>query len=98
MPPSLPAPPPLELLQSTHRFPCRFTFKVIGLDVEEFSLRAVTAVCCALPAGTTPDCSTRQTANGRHIAVTIEPEVHSAEQVLAIYAQLQRLEGLVLLL
>jgi len=90
--------PPLELLQSTHRFPCRFTFKVIGADAGGFSVRAVEAVCRALPVGVSPDSSVRQTSGGRHVAVTIEPHVESAEQVLEIYLHLQQLEGLVLLL
>lgn len=91
-------PAPLDLLNSTHAFPCRFTFKVIGRDESGFAARAVAAVCSALPAGSTPESSSRQTANGRHVAVTIEPTVASAEQVLEIYVELQRLEGLVLLL
>jgi putative lipoic acid-binding regulatory protein len=91
-------PSPLELLRSTHQFPCRFTFKVIGRCEADFVLRAVAAVSRALPEGALPVHSSRQTASGRHIAVTIEPEVASAEQVLEIYALLRRLEGLVLLL
>ncbi len=91
-------PPPLELLRSTHQFPCRFTFKVIGRCEADFALRAVAAVCRALPEGPPPAHSLRYTAGGRHVAVTIEPEVASAEKVLEIYVHLRRLEGLVLLL
>ena len=40
---------------------------------------------------------TRETASGRHVAVTIEPWIDSPEQVLAIYARLRQEAGLLFL-
>lgn len=90
--------PPLELLAATHQFPCRYLFKVIGRDELEFSTRVLHAVREVVELSGEPTSSSRGTANGRHIAVTIELEMISAEQVLQVYARLHRLEGLVLLL
>lgn len=90
--------PPLELLQTTHQFPCRYVFKIIGRDEHDFDQRAVHAVREVLELAGAPETSTRRTANGRHVAVTIELELAAAEHVLQVYSRLQRLEGLELLL
>ncbi len=90
--------PALELLESMHSFPGRYTFKVIGREDMEFEVRVLAAVRTELSEDADPQLSSRRTANGRHIAVTVEPELESAQQVLNIYERLQQLEGLVLLL
>jgi hypothetical protein len=90
--------PPLELLQTTHQFPCRYVFKVIGRAEMDFDQRVVHAVREVLEMSGSPETSTRRTANGRHVAVTVELELPHAEVVLQVYARLQRLEGLELLL
>jgi len=90
--------PPAELLDATHDFPCRFTFKVIGRDESDFPGRTLHAVREVLELAGDPETSARRTANGKHVAVTIELEIDSAEQVLQVYARLQRLDGLELLL
>jgi putative lipoic acid-binding regulatory protein len=89
---------PLELLESTHQFPCRYVFKVIGRNEADFATRVVHAVREVLELSGEPETSARRTANGRHVAVTLELEVAAAEHVLQVYARLQRLEGLELLL
>jgi hypothetical protein len=90
--------PPAELLDATHQFPCRYTFKAIGRDVDDFVLRAVHAVREVLELAGELESSSRRTANGKHVAVTIELEVATSEQVLQVYARLHRLEGLAMLL
>jgi putative lipoic acid-binding regulatory protein len=90
--------PTLELLESTHEFPGRFTFKAIGRDDGHFMGHVVAAVRIELPDDNEPPFSFRKTAHGRHIAVTIEPDVESAAHVLQIYERLQEVEGLVMLL
>jgi putative lipoic acid-binding regulatory protein len=42
--------------------------------------------------------SVRETPGGRHVSVTINPVVQSADDVLRIYAELQSLEGVVMLI
>ena len=45
-----------------------------------------------------PPFQSRETAGGRHIALTFEPVVDNSEQVLAVYAEIQKTEGVILLL
>lgn len=88
----------IELLESTHLFPSRFMIKVIGTTDNDFVGRTVEAVRQGLQASIDPPYRTRETAGGRHVAVTFEPVVKSAEQVLAVYGRIRELQGLVLLL
>ncbi len=90
--------PSLELIESTHTLPGRFLFKVIGEETANFSGRVLQAVRSRLPADAEPSFSIRKTSSGRHVCVSIEPEVDSAAHVLEIYQCLSSLEGLVLLL
>jgi putative lipoic acid-binding regulatory protein len=90
--------PAIALLESTHAFPCRYTFKVIGRAEANFVGRVLAAVRRELPADAEPSFSSRKTAAGRHVSVTIEPDVATAAAVLAIYRTLREVDGLVLLL
>lgn len=90
--------PTIELLESTHAFPCPYTFKVIGRAEANFVGRVVQSVRGELPEDNEPPFSSRRTAAGRHVSVTIEPTLDSASQVLDIYRSLSELDGLVLLL
>ncbi|SFH93987.1 YbeD family protein [Planctomicrobium piriforme] len=89
--------PNIELLESTHNFPCRYTFKAIGESNDHFVGRVLSAVKASLDESMEPSFSTRATTAGRHICVTIEPDVQNAEHVLSIYRELQQVEGLVML-
>ncbi len=90
--------PPLELLETTHQFPCRYTFKAIGRDEDAFDSRVLDAVREVLELAEHPESSVRRTANGQHVAVTLELDMAAAEHVLRVYSRLQQLEGLVLLM
>lgn len=90
--------PSIELLNSTHEFPCVFTFKVIGRETDGFLVRALQAVRTALGIDTDPKYSFRQTQGGDHIAITIDANVASAEQVLTVYHALAALDGVLVLL
>lgn len=87
-----------ELLESTHSFPCEFRFKVIGEASEHFVGRTLSAVLAELEEGIEPSFSTRTTAGGRHVSITINQEMHSAAHVVAVYSRLRELEGLVMLM
>jgi putative lipoic acid-binding regulatory protein len=87
----------IELLESTHRFPGRYMFKVIGKNEKAFVARAVAAIRDALDAAKDPPFRVRETAGGRHVSVTVEPWVENATQVLAVYRRIQKLSGLVML-
>jgi len=90
--------PPVELLEATHVFPGKFVFKAIGRHHDGFVDGVVAAVRHGLGQEFDPPFELNQTAHGRHVAVTIEPCVDSAEQVLVIYERLRHVDGLVLLL
>lgn len=90
--------PNLELLESTHTFPCRYTFKAIGESNDHFVGRVLAAVKTRLDESAEPSFSCRKTSGGRHVCVTIEPDVQTAQHVLEIYAELVSVDGLVMLL
>ena len=89
--------PAIELLENTHTFPGPYTFKVIGRAERGFVARAVAAVRDELAGEVDPPYRVRETPNGRHVAVTVEPQVQTAHQVLAVYRRLQVIAGLVML-
>jgi uncharacterized protein len=86
--------PSVELLESTHSFPGDFKIKAIGIADDDFEARIVEAVCALLPARSDLDHSVRTTPSGRHVAITLDLTVQTAEQVRAIYAELQEVKGL----
>ena len=89
--------PSIELLESGHVFPGPYMFKVIGRTENGFVGRAVAAVRDALDAEVDPPYTVRETAGGRHVSVTVEVEVQTAREVLAVYRRVNRLAGLVML-
>jgi hypothetical protein len=88
----------LRLLEETHDFPCPFMVKVIGRSERAFVERVVAAVRQCQQMAADPPFRIRQTPNGRHVAVTLEPHVESAEQVLAIYSRIREVVGVVMVM
>jgi uncharacterized protein len=86
--------PSVELLESTHSFPGEYKIKAIGWAEDDFESRVIEAACANLAARSDLDYSVRSTPGGRHIAVTLDMTVQTAEQVRAIYAELQEVKGL----
>jgi putative lipoic acid-binding regulatory protein len=89
--------PTLDLLESTHAFPCPYLFKIIGKADQGFLARVVAVVREELLIEVDPPYRVREAVGGRHLAVTLEPVVQSAQQVIAIYRRLVGLDGLVML-
>ncbi len=89
--------PPIELLESSHTFPGPYIFKVIGKAERGFLARTVAAVRVALAHELDPPYKVRESAGGRHIAITLEPRVETAQQVLDVYRRLSLTAGLVML-
>lgn len=73
-------------------------FKAIGKVENGFIARVVAAVRQELAFDNDPPFRVRQSAGGRHVAVTLEPTLQTAQQVLAVYSRLQKIAGLVILL
>ncbi len=89
--------PTCDLLDRTHSFPCPYLFKIIGKADPGFLARAVAIVREELLADVDPSYRVRESVGGRHLAVTLEPVVQSAQQIIAIYRRLSALDGLVML-
>ena len=90
--------PPEDLLKQMHSFPGRFIFKAIGTTNDDFAARVIAVVRMTLEQEFDPPYELRETSGGRHVAVTIEPWVESAQQVIAVFAAIRDLEGLVMLM
>lgn len=88
----------LALLNETHDFPTFMMFKIIGKNVDGFSGRVVACVRETLQLESDPHFRSRTTSGERHISITVEPEVPTAEMVLEIYDQLRQVDGVVMLL
>ena len=89
--------PAIDLLESVHTFPGPYLFKVIGRADNGFVGRVVAAVRDELAFAADPPYRLREAVGGRHVAITLEPEVQSASQVISVYQRLQGTAGLVLL-
>jgi putative lipoic acid-binding regulatory protein len=89
--------PSVDLLESVHFFPGVYKIKAIGRSDDDFESRVLAAVYSNVAARSDLDYSVRSTPGGRHVAVTLDITVQSAEQVRAIYADLREVEGLTLL-
>lgn len=89
--------PALELLKAGHQFPGPYMFKAIGRSENGFAARAVAAAREAMDAAVDPPFRIKETPGGRHVSVTLEFTVQTAEQVLVVYRHLQKLAGLVIL-
>ncbi|MFO0892279.1 MAG: DUF493 domain-containing protein [Isosphaeraceae bacterium] len=89
--------PSAELLESIHPFPGVYRIKAIGTAGDDFERRVVEAAVSQLPARSDLDYSIRSTPGGRHIAITLDITVQTAEQVRAVYAEIQGVVGLTLL-
>ena len=85
--------PTVELLEETHDFPGPYMFKVIGRADERFIAMVVAAVRDELEGVIDPPYRVRETAAGRHVAVTVEPQVQNAWEVLAVYQRLGQIAG-----
>lgn len=87
--------PSAELLREMHAFPCAFTFKVIGKTNDGFVARVIAAVRERLALEIDPPYQLKHTAGGRHVSITMEPWVTTAEEVLTVYQALQPITGVV---
>lgn len=87
-----------ELLEANHPFPGRFVFKAVGRAEGDFVSSVVAAVRETLNQDFDAPYETRQTPAGRHVAVTVTPWVDSADDVLLVFARIQQLPDLIMLL
>ena len=89
--------PSKELIESTHSFPCHYVFKVIGLGATPFEEEVRKAFTAELSLPQARE-SKRLSGDGKHVAITLEIPVGSADKVIEIYQKLVKLPHLTLLL
>jgi len=89
--------PAIELLEAHHEFPGPYTFKAIGQVDNGFVARVIAAVRDELGEDVDPPFRVREAVGGRHVSVTLEPVVQTAEQVIRIYRRIRTTAGLVIL-
>jgi putative lipoic acid-binding regulatory protein len=88
----------LELLLATHHFPGPYMFKVIGRDTAGFQARVLLAIREALKIGQDPPFRTQPSSGGKHVSITLEPHVFSAEEVIIVYRHLRQTEGVAMVM
>lgn len=80
-------------LMAVHSFPETYVFKVIGVNSPGFIARVVQAAVNALGGGDRLTVSTRESAAGRHVSVTLNAYVEDADEVLDAYELLTVVRG-----
>lgn len=88
----------LRMLEEHHQFPGPYSFKVIGFKGEGFFeavRQAAEAILGPLRDGSQLRC--RPSSGDKYLAVTVEVEADNAQQVLAVYTGLRKIEGVVML-
>lgn len=83
----------LRVLNDGHTFPGPYMFKVIGDNSPEFAARVLQAATVITGPLAAPDVTVRESAGGKHQAITISIDVESAEVVLDIYAAFRAVVG-----
>jgi hypothetical protein len=89
----------LKLLEQHHQFPSQYMFKVIGFAGPEFmaAVRAAAESVLGVLEDPGRQLRCRPSSGGRYLSVTLEVMVADAPQVLAIYAALKQVQGVVVL-
>ena len=86
----------LALLESGHRFPGPFTFKVIVRAVSGLAEELMDVICAktgVVRPGSTP--VQRSSAGGKFVSISMEFELSSSQDVLAVYAVLRDRDDIV---
>ncbi len=88
----------LDLLNSTHEFPCPVMVKVIGPHTDQFIDAVVQVVREQLELPFDPPIRKREARGGRHVSVTIEPTFDDAQSVLRLYEHIRHVEGVIMVM
>ena len=89
----------IATLEEHHEFPGAYMFKVIAFHTEDLERRVSRAAAKGMDDATAAlNLRSRGSRNRRYTSVTLEPVVQDASQVLAIYEELRKIEGLIALI
>ena len=83
----------LETLRETHDFPCDYSMKVIGDNLEAFVAHVDQVGTNLTRDDVNPEFKTQESGEGTYISVTISFEIHEAETILDIYEGMNDIEG-----
>ncbi len=86
--------PNLELIESHHKFPGPFTFKIIGDNREDFVADVLTLCMEALKSDREFTHSSRVSSAGNHVALTLTVQVENGSEVHSVYEKLLTMTGL----
>ena len=84
-----------ELLESQHRFPGSYTFKIIYRSEEEMPDRIRDAVKAATGIDLPTDSAIRASSGANFQSMTLDLQVETAQDVLDVYEVLSKLENIV---
>jgi len=86
--------PSITRLQEVHDFPGRYLFKVFGTNSPAF-VEAVRQALVEELEEASPDfaLSTRESARGKHVCVTLDTLVQTPEQVHELYLAFRNVDG-----
>ena len=86
----------INLLKQCHSFPGLYVFKLIGDNTSPFYDAVMSEVSKELGGIVHQEAnlSTRTSAGGKYLSITLTLEMESAEQVLKLYQRFSRLKGL----
>lgn len=90
--------PPRELLESTHTFPCRYIFKSIGPNSQEFVDATRSCAVAVTGSDASVEVTYRVSSAGNHGSVTMHVHVEDADQILLIYKGLSGVPGVRMLM
>ena len=90
--------PPIELLESVHKFPGPYTFKIIANNNKETLSTIVRVIQQTLNLNSPPPHSSRVSEGGKHASLTVEIVVQKAQDVHSVYEALLKTPGVLLLL
>ncbi len=89
----------IATLEEHHDFPGPYMFKVIAFQTDDLESRVSEALAKGLgDAHASTNLRSRGSKHNRYMSVTVEPVVQDAAQVLAVYDELKKLEGLIALI
>ncbi|MFM8316434.1 MAG: DUF493 family protein [Deltaproteobacteria bacterium] len=90
--------PPIELLESVHSFPGPYTFKIILRNEDSIQGIVLEQIQKTLNLGSKPQASSRISENAKHLSLTVELNLQTAQQVHLVYRSLEQISGVLLLL
>lgn len=88
----------IEALEENHRFPGPYTLKVIGTNSEDLRVAVFAIVRDELRLQYEPRHEIKQTPSGRHQSLTLHLTARDAHQIASLYARLQTLEEVTMLM